>query len=130
MEESMAPERRPRGELKSRILKVLWDAAGPMTAKEIRARFEGEEHVPTLSTYLTVLDRLRKSGEVVRQPSAIGEYVFTPTPSESGDAVEQMLAALMKSTDRADVLLGFAGGLDRRDLEILRQALGSERAAE
>lgn len=121
----MAPERRPRGELKGRILKVLWDAAGPMTAKEIRARFGGDEHVPTLSTFLTVLDRLRKSGEVARQLGANGEYAFTPTPSAAGDAVEQMLAALMKSTDRADVLLGFAGGLDRRDLDVLRQALAA-----
>lgn len=122
----MALERRPRGELKSRILGVLWDAASPMTAKEIRARFEGEDHVPTLSTFLTVLERLRKSGDVIREPGLNGEYVFTPTPSESGQAVEQMLSALMKSTDRADVLLGFAGGLDRGDLETLRGLLKSD----
>lgn len=125
----MSAERRPRGGLKAQIMSVLWDSAEPMTAKAIRASFADDEHVPTLSTFLTVLDRLRKSGEVVREPSAAGEYVFAPTPAEARQTVERMLDALMKSSDRTDVLLGFAGGLDAKDLEALRQALDQPRQA-
>lgn len=123
----MNAERRPRGELKSRIMAVLWDATEPLTAKQIRARFDGEEHVPTLSTFLTVLERLRKSGEVSREPSAAGEYVFAPTPGEASQTVNRMLDALMKSSDRSDVLLGFAGALGEKDVEALRRALDGRR---
>jgi len=128
--EAMMAERRPHGELKSRLVQMLWDAGEPLTAKALRARFESDEHVPTLQTFLTVLERLRKSGVVERELAPSGEYVFAPTRSESSEAVERMLGELMKSSDRTDVLLGFAGGLDEKDLDTLRSALRARRSTE
>lgn len=119
--------RRQRGELKAEILATLWEAGRPLTAKEVRASFDGAEHVPVLSTFLTILGRLHASGEV-RRSSDGGEYTFAPVRTEPDNAVGRMLDTLMKSADRADVLLGFAGRLDERDIDLLRKALDGRKA--
>lgn len=124
----MTEQRRPHGGLKARVVELLWRNDGGLTAKEIQAQF-GSEQVPALSTILTVLERLRKSGDVVRAPGDAGEYRYSPTPADADEAVESMIGALMKSSDRTDVLLGFAGSLGADDLETLRKAIergGSE----
>lgn len=119
----MTEQRRPHGGLKARIVDLLWQNGKGLTAKELQARFGDDGQIPALSTILTVLERLRKSGDVIRVPGDAGEYLYSPTPAEADEAVESMLGALMKSSDRTDVLLGFAGSLDADDLETLRKAI-------
>lgn len=126
----MAEQRRAHGGLKARIVELLWHNDVGLTAKEIQVRFGDDGQVPALSTILTVLERMRKSGDVVRVLGDAGEYLYSPTPAEADQAVESMLGVLMQSSDRTDVLLGFAGSLDANDLETLRKAIGSDGSAD
>jgi len=120
--------RRPRGELISHVLRALWDSDRPLTAKEIQARFPDDP--PAVTTVFTVLDRLRSNGEVIRDSSPTGEYRFSTSRSESQFIADNMLEQLLKSRDRADVLLGFAGSLDEHDVAVLRRALDIDEPGE
>lgn len=119
----MAP--RAKGELRTAVLRILWAAARPLTAKEIRASFGPDESMPAITTLLTVLDRLGSSGLVDRAPSDIGESVFSASAPESEYTADAMLTALMTADDTSAALLRFAGELDEGHLEILRSALVS-----
>jgi len=101
-----------------------------MTAKEIRARFDGSEPVPAITTLLTVLDRLGTSGLVDRAASTSGESVFSASAPESQYTADAMLATLLNADDSSGALLRFAGELDASHLELLRQALGDPRTAD
>ncbi len=119
----MAP--RAKGELRTAVLRILWAADRPLTAKEIRASFGPAEPLPAITTLLTVLDRLGSSGLVDRAPSASGESVFSASAPESEYTADAMLTALMSADDASAALLRFAGELDEGHLEILRSALNS-----
>lgn len=118
-------ERRTRGELESAVLRALWDAPAPLSAREILGRFGESEGVPALTTVLTVLDRLRAKGRVSKTASPGGGVLFEATESESRYAADAMLAALVGTADRSAALLRFAGDLDERDVAVLRRALAS-----
>jgi len=111
---------RDRGQLEADVMRQLWAADGPLTAREIQAGF-GDE-APAVTTVLTVLDRLRRKG-LVRRSDARTNITFTAAQSESDHAVETMLQSLQATGDRQAVLLRFAGDLDSADAELLRRAL-------
>jgi predicted transcriptional regulator len=117
----MAP--RAKGELRTAVLRILWSADRPLTAKDIRASFGPAETLPAITTLLTVLERLGTSGLVDRAPSATGESVFSSSAPESEYTADAMLSALMNADDASAALLRFAGELDDGHLEILRTAL-------
>ena len=117
----MAP--RAKGELRTAVLRILWAADEPLTAKQIRASFGEDEGVPAITTLLTVLDRLGASGLVERTPSATGESVFAASAPESQFTADAMIAALLNADDSSAALMRFAGELDDGHLEILRKAL-------
>jgi predicted transcriptional regulator len=116
---------RAKGELRTAVLRILWAADRPLTAKEIRASFGPDETVPAITTLLTVLERLGSSGLVERAPSSIGESVFSAAAPESEYTADAMLSALMNADDTSAALLRFAGELDDGHLEILRSALNA-----
>jgi predicted transcriptional regulator len=116
---------RAKGELRTAVLRILWAADRPLTAKEIRASFGPDETVPAITTLLTVLERLGSSGLVERAPSSIGESVFSAPAPESEYTADAMLSALMNADDTSAALLRFAGELDDGHLEILRSALNA-----
>lgn len=120
-------QRRPRGELEAAVLRVLWEAGGPCTAREVQHRFIDADRMPAFTTVLTVLERLRAKGRVVRTEANGGGSLFAAAESESLSAANAMLSALVGSSDRSAALLRFAGELDPRDVEVLRAALDSER---
>ncbi len=117
----MAP--RAKGELRTAVLRILWAADEPLTAKQIRVSFDAEEPVPAITTLLTVLDRLGVAGLVERTPSPSGESVFAAATPESEYTADAMLSALLSSEDSTAALMRFAGELDDGHLEILRKAL-------
>ena len=104
------------------MLQILWQAAGPLTARQIQERFDSSA-VPALTTILTVLDRLRVK-DLVDKATADRGYVFAASQSQSGYVAEAMRAALATAEDRSPALLQFAATLDDRDLDTLRRALG------
>ncbi|GED98577.1 BlaI/MecI/CopY family transcriptional regulator [Gordonia crocea] len=112
---------RARGELEASVLRIMWNAGDPVTAKEIRSRFS--KPVPAHTTLLTALDRLEAKGTVVRVGTALRGIRFAPTMSESEYVGRRMSANLDDSADRRAALLRFAGSLTGDDVAYLREAL-------
>jgi predicted transcriptional regulator len=115
---------RAKGELRSAVLRILWSSEEPLTSRGIQARFDPES-VPALTTILTVLERLRATGHVHKQPSPSGEFVFSVSGEAFQSAADVMLSALLNSSDTHAALLRFAGDLDDSHVALLRQALDS-----
>lgn len=111
---------RDRGQLEADVMRQLWAAGGPCTAKEIQSGFGPD--APAVTTVLTVLDRLRRKG-LVNRSDARTNITFRAAQSESDRAVESMLQSLQETGDRQAVLMRFAGDLDTTDAEVLRRAL-------
>ncbi|MFZ4894382.1 BlaI/MecI/CopY family transcriptional regulator [Plantibacter sp. Mn2098] len=122
-------ERRPRGELESLVLKALWSSSTPLSARDLQGTFDDPEATPALTTLLTVLDRLVKKGNVIKEPAAGAGFVFSAAESESSYAADSMVTALLSSSDRSAALLRFAGQLGDQDVEALRKALGPDASA-
>ena len=118
---------RARGELELVVLRLLWSAAEPLTAREIQDRFPGR--VPASTTILTALDRLRAKGDVARVGHEQRGIRFAATQSEAEHASRAMLNALKTIDGREAALLKFAGNLDARDADLLRAALQHAPAA-
>lgn len=117
----MAGERtRERGELEGEVMRILWDAAEPMSAGDIQALFTG--HVPAYTTLMTALDRLQKKGEVIRSGSP-RRARFRAARSGEEHVGLTMMTALDTAGDRQAALLQFAGNLAPEDVELLRNAI-------
>lgn len=114
--------RRRHGALKADLTELLVHADHPLTAKELRALLPPP--VPALASLLTVLERMRRSGEVMRVERPDDELRFAIAREAATKAVHGMLDSLLRSTDRTGALLAFAGSLDEADTAILREALG------
>lgn len=111
---------RDRGQLEADVMRQLWDADRPRTAKELQSGFG--PGAPAITTLLTVLDRLHRKG-LVNRSDARTNITFTAAQSESDRIVGSMLQSLQETGDRQAVLLRFAGDLDSSDAEVLRRAL-------
>lgn len=118
-------ERRRHGALKKDILAILLHADEPLTATQVRERLDGA--VPLLASVLTVLDRLRRSGEIARVEGDDGQLRFAIAREDASEVAHGMLDNLLRSSDRAGALLSFAGSLRADDVETLRRALESSR---
>lgn len=112
---------RNRGELEANLMNVLWDASGPLTAREVQAAFT--EKVPAITTVITVLDRMRSKGSVVREATAGRSHVFSAARSRVVEITETMSTALHGADDRTAALLLFAGALSEEDRQFLRSAI-------
>jgi hypothetical protein len=78
-----------------------------------------------LTTVLTVLDRLHRSGEVEKS-KVDGELRFCVARHDAATVADDMLEALLRSKDRTGALLSFAGSLSPEDLSVLRGLVGDE----
>lgn len=116
---------RDRGELEAKVMAALWRHDAPLTAREIQAAIS--DPTPAITTVLTILERLRTKGLVLREEATGSTYRFAAAKSESEDAVEKMLTSLTATEDRAAALVQLAGNLDARDADTLRQALEARR---
>lgn len=116
---------RDRGELEARVMAALWRHEGPLTAREIQAAIS--DPTPAITTVLTVLERLRAKGRVLREDESSPTIRFSAAKSESEDAVEKILGSLTATADRNAALVQLAGNLDARDADTLRKALEKRR---
>lgn len=113
--------RRRHGALRDEVLRTLLHAPGTLTARQVSdalARADGT--APALTTILTVLDRLHRAGEVIKEQGPSGELQFTVARQEAAAVADDMLESLLRSKDRTGALLSFAGSLDPEDLDALR----------
>ena len=99
---------------------VVWDAAGPVTAREVADALAGRELAYT--TWLTVLGRLERKG-LLRRDKAARAHTYTPTASRADHVAVLMQQALGQADDRAAVLQHFARSVSADEAEALRRAL-------
>jgi len=118
--------RRAHGALRDQVLDVLIHADDALTARNVLDQLtRADGSTPALTTVLTVLDRLHRSGEVQKEKVG-GELRFTIARHDAEAVADDMLEALLRSQDRSGALLSFAGSLSSDDLEVLRQMVGKD----
>lgn len=100
-------------------MRVLWAADASLTPGEVRDRLDADL---AYTTVMTVLVRLNDKGMVDRELRGRA-YAYHPTVTESQLVAERMADALSSTGDRVGALGGFVGGLDRRDLAVLRRLI-------
>jgi len=123
--------RRRHGALREEVLGLLVHASKPLTGRQVvEALTTDGESTPALTTVLTVLDRLHRTGEVDKYRSETGDLLFAATRHEPQVVAGDMLDALLRSNDRTGALLSFAGGLTTKDLEALTKVVGAPRGTE
>lgn len=115
-----------RGELEREILRALWADPDGMTARDVLSALPGRELAMT--TVLTVLDRLRRKHQVVRDDAA-RPHTYRPAMSREDYVAEIMLDALGQTPDRSAALTRFLGRVTETDTAHLRQALRRPRSS-
>lgn len=113
---------RDRGELEAAVLRSLRRYDEAVGARDIQSSFD--EPAPAYTTILTVLDRLAKKGEVIKDDSHPRAVTFRAVRSETESASAAMLDTLDGVEDRRAALMRFAGNLTAEDADLLAAALG------
>jgi BlaI family transcriptional regulator, penicillinase repressor len=114
------------GALERAVLGVLWDAAGPLAARDVLAglaRRDGEPRELAVTTVLTVLDRLGRKGLVRRERSGRA-HLYQAAVSREDYVADLMVEALGQAPDRGAALTRFLGSVGPADADHLRRALG------
>ncbi|HQZ34736.1 MAG TPA: BlaI/MecI/CopY family transcriptional regulator [Ilumatobacteraceae bacterium] len=111
--------RRPDGAFENDVLRVLWTADGPLLPGEINECLDAGYAYTSVATILT---RLQAKGLVVR--TAVGRaFAYEPAVDEPDLAVRRISELLDSSSDRAQVLTRFIGGLSARETTAIRALL-------
>jgi predicted transcriptional regulator len=114
------------GQLERAVLAVLWDAAGPVSARDVLAALAGRDGAQrelAITTVLTVLDRLRRKGLVRRERSGRA-HLYQASVSREEYVADLMVDALGQAPDRGAALTRFLGAVSPADADHLRRALG------
>ncbi|WP_067500514.1 BlaI/MecI/CopY family transcriptional regulator [Actinoplanes sp. TFC3] len=100
------------GDLERDIMRRLWDAAGPLTVRQVHEQLSAERDL-AYTTVMTVLDRLAKKG-VVNQQKADRAYRYAPAQTREEMTAALMLDALSAAPDdvRDAALAHFVGRID------------------
>jgi predicted transcriptional regulator len=97
------------GDLEREVMTQLWDAAGPLTVRQVHDRLSRDRDL-AYTTVMTVLDRLAKKGVVVQQRSDRA-YRYAPAQTREEMTAAVMLDALSASGDQDAALAHFVGRL-------------------
>ena len=97
------------GDLEREVMTQLWDAAEPLTVRQVHERLSRERDL-AYTTVMTVLDRLAKKG-VVTQHKADRAYRYAPAQTREEMTASVMLDALSSSPDQDAALAHFVGQL-------------------
>jgi predicted transcriptional regulator len=111
--------RRPDGALETDVLRVLWDADGPLLPGVINERLDAGYAYTSIATILT---RLQAKGLVTRTPAGRA-YAYEAAVDEPDLAVRRIGELLDSTSDRALVLSRFIDGLPPREAKALRATL-------
>lgn len=113
--------RRPDGALERDVLRILWAADAPLLPGEINDRLDAGYAYTSVATVLT---RLQAKGLVVRTPAGRA-FAYEAAVDEPDLAVRRISALLDSSSDRAQVLSRFIGGLPPREAKAIKALLES-----
>jgi len=111
--------RRPDGALETDVLRVLWAADGPLLPGEINERLDAGYAYTSVAT---ILSRLQTKGLVERTPAGRA-FAYSAVVDEPELAVRRISELLDSSTDRAQVLSRFIGGLPATEAKAIRAML-------
>jgi predicted transcriptional regulator len=112
------------GELERDVMTQLWDAAEPLTVRQVHERLSGRRDL-AYTTVMTVLDRLAKKG-VVAQQRADRAYRYSAVETREQMTASLMLDALGAAPDGATrdaALVHFVGQVGPAGAAALRAAL-------
>ena len=112
--------RRPRGELESAVMDVLWDHNGWLTSGEVHQLLPGSDD-RAYSTVLTIVIRLYKKGRLERQRDGKA-HAYRPIETREEYTAKRM-SELLAHSDRPTALVHFVSGLSAADRSQLRRAL-------
>jgi predicted transcriptional regulator len=108
------------GALEAEVLRYLWDQDDAATPADVQRGIDADV---AYTTVMTVLTRLWQKGLVDREPAGKA-YAYTARLDEAEYTARAMEQALDRASNRADALMEFARSLSRRDLRVLRKAVG------
>jgi predicted transcriptional regulator len=109
------------GELERSVMNVLWDAARPLTVREVLDAL-GERDL-AYTTVMTVLDRLGTK-QMVRRERDGRAFRYAPALTRDAATSELLHAALDEAgSDRTAALVHFARTVDPDEAKALRAAL-------
>lgn len=111
--------RRANGSLETRVLSVLHEAGGPVTAGWVQERLAADL---AYTTVVTVLARLLAKNAVTRRREG-RSFVWMPAADPAGLAALRMRKVLDGEQDRRAVLASFVTGLPEGDEQLLRELL-------
>jgi predicted transcriptional regulator len=120
----MAGDKLPHGELEALVMDVLWDAAGPLTPADVRARLDPRRPL-AYTTVMTVLVRLCEKGMAERE-AAGRAYAYRAVRSREDQTARRMGELLSTSGDRSVALSRFVASLTPAEVAELRRALEGE----
>ena len=111
------------GELERAVMQALWDAAAPLTGRQVEAALADRGLAYT--TVLTVLTRLEKK-DLVRRDSSARAHTYSPVASREDHVTVLMQQALGQADDRQAALQHFARSMSPEEAAALRQALDGD----
>lgn len=117
--------RRPDGAFERDVLRVLWACDHPLLPGEINDRLDAGYAYTSVATILT---RLQAKGLVIRTPAGRA-YAYEAVVDEPDLAVRRISELLDSSSDRAQVLTRFIGGLPPREVDAIMALLDKAKAA-
>ena len=110
------------GELERAIMDVLWEAAEPLSVREVSGLLTDRDLAHT--TVMTVLDRLAKKGFARRERNGRAWH-YRAAESREAYVTELMLSALDQTGDRQAALARFARSVSGTEAQALLRALGA-----
>jgi predicted transcriptional regulator len=111
--------RRPDGALENDVLRILWDADGPLLPGEINDRLDAGYAYTSVATILT---RLQAKG-LVSRTAAGRAFAYRAAVDEPDLAARRIEELLDSASDRSQVLSRFIGGLPARETKAIRAML-------
>jgi predicted transcriptional regulator len=108
------------GELERAIMDVLWEAAEPLTVRQVSAQLTERDLAHT--TVMTVLDRLAKKGFSRREREGRA-WRYRAAATREAYVTELMLNALDQTGDRPAALARFVRSVSGSEARALRRAL-------
>lgn len=110
------------GPLEAAVLELLWDAAAPMSVREVVDALSDRE--PAYTTIATVLENLRRKERVERD--RIGRlWYYRAVSNRATHAAQVMHGALSASDDARGTLLRFVDDMAPEEVDVLRRLLSN-----
>ncbi|HEX6857620.1 MAG TPA: BlaI/MecI/CopY family transcriptional regulator [Streptosporangiaceae bacterium] len=108
------------GELERAIMDILWEAAEPLTVRQVSGGLTERDLAHT--TVMTVLDRLAKKGFARRERDGRA-WRYRAAGTREAYVTELMLNALDQTGDRPAALARFVRSVSGAEARALRRAL-------